>query len=69
MFGTDENKRDQEVQKILNNNNIEYETFDDQVVYSPGTIKTKEDKPYSVFTPFKRRWIENFNIGLLGYRI
>ena len=65
MFGTDENKRDQEVQKILNDNNIEHETFDDQVVYSPGTIKTKEDKPYSVFTPFKRRWIENFNIDFL----
>ena len=65
MFGTDENNRDQEVQKILTNNNIEHETFDDQVVYSPGTIKTKEDKPYSVFTPFKRRWIENFNIDFL----
>ena len=65
MFGTDENNRDQEVQKILSNNNIEHETFDDQVVYSPGTIKTKEDKPYSVFTPFKRRWIENFNIEFL----
>ena len=65
MFGADENKRDQEVQKILSDNNIEYETFDDQVVYPPGTIKTKEDKPYSVFTPFKRRWIENFNIDFL----
>ena len=65
MFGTDENKRDQEVQKILSDNNVEHETFDDQVVYSPGTIKTKEDKPYSVFTPFKRRWIENFNIDFL----
>ena len=65
MFGTDENNRDQEVQKILTGNNIEHQTFDDQVVYSPGTIKTKEDKPYSVFTPFKRRWIENFNVGFL----
>jgi deoxyribodipyrimidine photo-lyase len=65
MFGADENKRDQEVQKILDNNNIKHESFDDQVVYSPGTIKTKEDKPYSVFTPFKRRWIENFNIDFL----
>ena len=65
MFGIDENKRDQEVQSILNNNNIDYQTFDDQVVYTPGTIKTKEDKPYSVFTPFKRRWIENFNIDFL----
>ena len=65
MFGTDECKRDEEVQKTLSDNGIEYETFDDQVVYSPGTIKTKEDKPYSVFTPFKRRWIENFNLDLL----
>ena len=46
-------------------NNIEYETFDDQVVFAPGTIKTGENKPYSVFTPFKRRWIENFNLDLL----
>ncbi len=65
MFGADENKRDQDVQKILSDNNIEYETFDDQVLYPPGTIKTKEDKPYSVFTPFKRRWIEKFNIDFL----
>ncbi len=65
MFGADENKRDQDVQNILNNNNIEYESFDDQVVYSPGTIKTKEDRPYSVFTPFKRRWIENFKLDFL----
>ncbi len=65
MFGADENKRDQEVKNILSNNNIELESFDDQVVYSPGTIKTKENKPYSVFTPFKRRWIENFNLDFL----
>ena len=65
MFGADESKRDEEVQKTLSENGIENETFDDQVVYSPGTIKTKEDKPYSVFTPFKRRWIENFNLDLL----
>ena len=65
MFGVDENRRDQELQNILNDNSIDYETFDDQVVYSPGTITTMEDKPYSVFTPFKRRWIENFNLDFL----
>ena len=65
MFGTDESKRDEEVQKTLSDNGIEFETFDDQVVYSPGTIKTKEDKPYSVFTPFKRKWIENFTLDML----
>ena len=64
-FGVDENKRDQEVKNILSNNNIDHESFDDQVVYLPGTIKTKEDKPYSVFTPFKRRWIESFKLDYL----
>ncbi len=65
MFGFDENKRDQEVKNILIKNNIELESFDDQVVYPPGTIRTKEYKPYSVFTPFKRRWIESFNLDFL----
>mgnify|MGYP001413149581 CR=1 FL=1 len=65
MFGFDENKRDQEVKNILIKNNIDFESLDDQVVYPPGTIRTKEDKPYSVFTPFKRRWIESFNLDFL----
>ena len=65
VFGADEQKRDLDVKQVLQTNNINYETFDDQVVFAPGTIKTGENKPYSVFTPFKRRWIENFNIDLL----
>ncbi len=64
-FGVDENIRDNKVRETLDLNNIIFESFDDQVVYPPGKIKTKEDKPYSVFTPFKRRWIENFNIDCL----
>ena len=65
VFGADEQKRDSDVKQVLQTNNINYETFDDQVVFAPETIKTGENKPYSVFTPFKRRWIENFNIDLL----
>jgi len=65
QFGIDEQKRDLAVKEILDKNKVAYESFDDQVVYSPGTIKTMENKPYSVFTPFKRRWVENFNIDFL----
>ena len=64
-FGVDENIRDSEVKEVLHLNDIIFESFDDQVVYAQGKIKTKEDKPYSVFTPFKRRWIENFDIDFL----
>ena len=62
QFGFDEQRRDSAVKDVLDRNNIYNESFDDQVIYPPGTIRTMEGKPYSVFTPFKRRWIENFNI-------
>ncbi len=65
MFGADESHRDKKVTETLDKNNINNKSFDDQVVYAPGTIKTKEEKPYSVFTPFKRRWIENFKVDFL----
>ena len=65
QFGADEAVRDESVQNYLKSRDIEYENFDEQVVFKPGSILTKEGKPYSVFTPFKRRWIENFNLDLL----
>mgnify|MGYP000175249945 CR=1 FL=1 len=39
MFGEDENIRDSKVKDILNLNNISFESFDDQVVYSPGFMQ------------------------------
>ncbi len=65
QFGLNENKRDESVRTHLKSKNTEYESFDEQVVFAPGSILTGEGKPYSVFTPFKRRWIENFNLDLL----
>ncbi len=65
QFGKDEQKRDELVIKSFEINNIEFSSYDEKVVYSPGSIRTGEDKPYSVFTPFKKKWIENFNLDLL----
>jgi len=65
QFGIDEESRDRELQELLEINNIDFSTYDAQVVFPAGTFKTGEGKPYSVFTPFKKRWIENFNLDLL----
>ena len=54
QFGEDELHRDLQVSEALASNKINYEFFDDQVVYKPGTLKTGQGNPYSVFTPFKR---------------
>mgnify|MGYP001372383274 FL=1 len=53
------------LQELLTINDINFSTYDAQVLFPAGTFKTGEGKPYSVFTPFKKRWIENFNLDLL----
>jgi deoxyribodipyrimidine photo-lyase len=39
------------------------------VIYEPGFLKTGQGKPFSVFTPFKRRWIENFDMNFLDLEL
>ena len=64
-FGINETKRDQNSAVLLNKNNIQFSSFNDQVIYEPGFLKTGQGTPFSVFTPFKRRWIENFDMNFL----
>ncbi|MDA8526755.1 deoxyribodipyrimidine photo-lyase [Gammaproteobacteria bacterium] len=64
-FGFNETARDQNSRELLRNYNIQFSSFNDQVVYEPGFLKTSQGKPFSVFTPFKKRWIENFDMNFL----
>jgi deoxyribodipyrimidine photo-lyase len=64
-FGFNETVRDQSSKELLKKNNIQFSSFNDQVIYDPGFLKTGQGKPFSVFTPFKRRWIENFDMDFL----
>ena len=65
QFGEDETNRDIQVKNYLESKNINVNSFNDQVVYEPGFLKTGQGLPYSVFTPFKRKWIENFDMEFL----
>ena len=65
QFGEDEAKRDKLVKFFLDKKNLSYETYNDQIIYEPGFLKTGQGLPYSVFTPFKRKWIENFEMDFL----
>ena len=64
-FGYNESKRDQISIDALEKINIQTSQFNDQVVYPPGFLKTGQGNPFSVFTPFKRRWVENFKMDFL----
>ena len=65
QFGEDEAIRDRQVINYLESKNITVNIFNDQIVYEPGFLKTGQGLPYSVFTPFKRKWIDNFEMDFL----
>ena len=64
-FGFDEINRDKSVKQQLIESKIDFEIFNDQIIYEPGFLRTGQDNPFSVFTPFKRRWVENFDMKFL----
>ena len=65
QFGIDENVRDEGVRSSLGKISVDYQSFNDQIIYEPGFLKTGQGNPFSVFTPFKRRWVENFDMQFL----
>jgi len=49
-------QRDKEVEIYLHNKNIEFQTFTDHVIFEPGKILKDDKTPYTVFTPYCKRW-------------
>ena len=62
-------KRDQKIKEFLNSKGIEMKTFKDQVIFEEDEIVKADGKPYTVFTPYKRKWLEKFtkvNLNLMA---
>ncbi len=54
------NARDAEVRKILEANGIEFHSFKDIVVFEKDEVLKPDGKPYTVFTPYSKKWKEVF---------
>lgn len=50
-------KRDKEIGLLLKSNNIVLESFKDQVIFEPSEVLKADKKPYTVYTPFKNKWL------------
>ncbi|TWU57647.1 deoxyribodipyrimidine photo-lyase [Rubripirellula reticaptiva] len=55
-YEVNERSRDAQVTDALQSQSIQVHASDDRVIVRPGKIKTKEDRPYQVFTPYRRVW-------------
>jgi deoxyribodipyrimidine photo-lyase len=53
--------RDLEVEKLLNEYQIKYYSFKDQVIFEADDIIKKDGYLYTVFTPYKNKWREEFH--------
>jgi deoxyribodipyrimidine photo-lyase len=62
-FEINERKRDAEVTEAFVEAGLSVRSSVDKVFYEPGSILTKQDKWYTVYTPFKKAWWARFKDG------
>lgn len=53
--------RDKEVKEILASKGIEFNSFKDQVIFEKEEVLSNSGTPYTVFTPYSRKWKEQLN--------
>jgi deoxyribodipyrimidine photo-lyase len=58
-FGPYGRRRDERVERELDSDHFSVSFLDSPYAVPPGTITTKADTPYKVFTPFFRAWTEH----------
>lgn len=53
-------KRDLELNHLFKDNNIEFKTSKDQVIFEKGEVSKEDKTPYVVYTPYSNKWKDNF---------
>ena len=54
-------ERESAIQKELSKRGIPFKTFKDQVIFEKNEILKQDGKPYTVFTPYSKKWKEKLN--------
>ena len=49
-------KRDEAIEKLLKKQNIPFKTYKDQVIFEKDEVLKDDGKPYTVYTPYNRKW-------------
>ncbi|HER09097.1 MAG TPA: deoxyribodipyrimidine photo-lyase [Bacteroides sp.] len=53
-------ERDLKVELLVSKKNIQWHSCKDQVIFEKNEILKKDGSPYTVFTPYKNRWLQQF---------
>ncbi|MBU2912366.1 cryptochrome/photolyase family protein [Reichenbachiella agariperforans] len=55
-------QRDKNIAQLLAQSNIQFNLHKDQVVYAKDDILKADGSPYTVFTPYKNKWLSQFEL-------
>ena len=53
--------RDNKIEKILSENGVHFQKSKDQVIFEENEIVKNDGNPYTVYTPYKNKWLGNFD--------
>lgn len=51
-------ERDDQIKNLLTEKGIDFHSYKDQVIFEKAEILKDDGEPYSVFTPYKNRWLD-----------
>lgn len=54
-------ERDTQIAKLLEKNGVSFKTYKDQVVFETSEILKDDGSPYTVYTPYKNKWLQRFH--------
>lgn len=54
-------KRDKEVAAFLAEKGVQFRPFKDQVIFEENDVLKNDGKPYTIYTPFKNKWLSQFD--------
>lgn len=49
-------ERDEAIKNLLTEKSVSFKSFKDQVIFEKNEVVKDDDKPYTVFTPYSKRW-------------
>jgi deoxyribodipyrimidine photo-lyase len=52
-------ERDLQIKRMLDKKGIDFQTFKDQVIFEKDEIMKLSGEPYTIFTPYSHRWLDN----------
>ncbi len=58
--------RDKKINDLLNSNGIDFNTYKDQVIFEKDEVTKDDGKPYTIFTPYSRKWLSKLDDSFLS---